>query len=158
MITPKQIAALKYLVSKSLNGTDLMKRIIFLMIDSSKGLSVPVSITIMEIINGYSRREIQAAILSLEAMNSCNENTHLNEMLALAGSDFLFTVHYGHYEGDKFDSEGMFHGCDIPGYKNERDRPLRYTIWFAKGHYGQSGKGKFLKTPASDEIKKISLK
>src|SRR3989344_7938377 len=130
MFTDKQIKALKYLMFKSRDGNDLVKRILVFLINSSKELTEQVSVSLMEDREGYSRDEVGEVGHGLHDMISSNGSTHLNELMTAVGTELHFSSHFGHYnERAIFETAGQFSG----GY------PMRYTFWLAKRSYGHSG-------------------
>lgn len=161
MVTAEQIAALKYLIAMSKDGTDTVRRILFFLINASNGLTEQVSVSFIQDKDGYTHGEINKAAHALGAMESSNGATHLDEMMRLMGTPLNFSVHYGHYdETGKFDTEGMFPGLKTlaPGHENDRDgMPLRYTYWLAEGMYGHSGQWRPLVTPSREELMAIDL-
>ncbi len=164
MATAQQVAALKYLIAVARDGNDLVKRILFFLLDSSDGLTEAVSVAFFEGKKGYTKEEISDAAQALAAMQSCNCSTHLDQLMHLVGEKPLFfSVHYGHYNraGD-FTSEGMFPGEikeRAPGHEHDRDNmPLRYTFWIAEKMYGHSGQGHPLLTPSRRKLAAINLK
>ena len=62
MITPEQIAALKYMIFASKDGTDLSKRAMAFLIDQSEGLTKEVCLTLVADREGYTAEEIDAEI------------------------------------------------------------------------------------------------
>lgn len=161
MITPEQIAALKYLVANSKDGNDTVKRILFFLINESNGLTENVSVSFFQDRDGYTSDEINDAARLLGVMESSNCSTYLDEIMTLMGTELRFNTHYGHYDKTgKFDTEGMFPGWKdlAPGHENDRDDiPLRYTFWLAEEQYGQSGQGRPLVTPSRQELMAIDL-
>ncbi|MEK7570196.1 MAG: hypothetical protein AAB515_02040 [Patescibacteria group bacterium] len=155
------ILTLKYLISKSKDGDDIAKRILFFLIDNSNGLTEQVSMTLTQDHDGYTKDEIHTAAHKLDYMRSSNGTTHLSEIMLIMGAELGFSTHYGHYnEMGKLDTEGMFPGCGelAPGHENDReDMPLRYTFWLAEKDYGHSGQGRSLVTPPKQELMKIDM-
>ncbi len=146
----QQIEALKYLVIKSRDGDDLIKKILFLLIEKSHGLSKEVSISVRET-EGLSREELDKA--TNHFMNSDSKTTHLGALMRLMGSGLNFSSHYGHYNNEgKVDNTGQF-----PITEEEGKIPRRYTFWLAKELYGRGGMGDHI--PFSiQEIRSIELK
>src|ERR1700730_10830628 len=107
--TPKQIAALKYLIAESKNGTDLTKRILFFLIDASKGMTRNVSVGLSQDREGYTAKEIHEAGHGMSSLESCNCTTHLNELTTLMGCRRGFSMHYGAYDAEgHFSTYGQF--------------------------------------------------
>jgi hypothetical protein len=135
MVTDRQIAALKFLIAKSQDGNDLVRRILTFLINASNGMTEEVSTCLTAGSEGYSVDEVAAAGMTHSAMTSANCSTHLDQMMILMGLDFFFSCHYGHYRHD-----GMFDPTGQTG--SSPTSPMRYTFWLARGHYGKSGQGK----------------
>lgn len=148
-MTDRQIAALRYLVDKSQEASDLAKQIVVFLVNASQGLTQEVCLTLVAGRDGYSAKEITAAEKDVGGMVSANWTTHLNELLAAMGSDLVVSYHYGDFDpnrrGDKFNSDGIFAnlantpGITIvgPASTMKAGLPLRYTFWLAKEHYSQ---------------------
>lgn len=143
-VSQQQIEALKYLILQSKNADELAKRVLFLLIEKSNGLTEDVSITLWES-GDLPREEIASAVR--HTMNSVHGTTHLSELLALSGSNMDFTLHYGHYVDDKFDNTGQMGG----------DHQLRYTFWLARGLYDDNGPGKHIPFSLA-ELRSVELK
>lgn len=161
MATARQISALKYLIANSKDSKDILKQLLFYLIDGSNGLTEEVSLTLTEGQYGYTKESVNTAAYGLGNMTSCGGSTHLDAMMKLAGVELNFSVHYGHYEAGKLNTEGMFPGYGdlAPGHENDRENmPLRYTFWLARGSYGHTGQGKPLVTPSLEELSAIDLK
>jgi hypothetical protein len=161
MATDKQIAALKYLITKSKQGNDLVKKILWLLIDASENLTRPVSISLVEKESGFTADELRSAAISWKTMVSCNLTTHLHALCELAGTNLFFSAHYGAYEeSGEFSTEGMFSGIPremASGHENDRDNmPVRYTFWLAEKTYGHSGQGHPVKA-TREEIETIDI-
>lgn len=143
MFTPKQIAALRYLIFKSKDGNELAKRVSAFLIDRSEGLVKDVCITLVEGYEGYTANEIQGASSGFDSMTRSNRTTHINQILDAMGSDMGFSVHYGDFDPKRGDEalncDGLFVGypveiCHTPGLCRE-GMALRYTFWLSKGDY-----------------------
>ncbi len=139
MITEKQIAALRYVIFKAKNGTELTKRILALLIEKSENMTKEVCVTLVEYREGYTKQEIDDAAHGLGAMKSCNCTTHINEIMHVLGSGFRFSVHYGDFDPTRkkrFCSSGIFSGfpkdvVPMEGLTQE-GLPMRYTFWLSK--------------------------
>jgi hypothetical protein len=135
MITPKQAAALKWFIAKAKNGNVLTKRILIQLINASSNLTQPVSTCLTQDCQGYSAEEIRAAAKALN-MTASEGALPLAEMMVLMGTDFHFSIQYGHYE----DNERFNHIGD-PCADGPTEMPLRYTFWLAPESCGRSGRG-----------------
>lgn len=143
MFTPKQIAALRYLIFRSKIENVAIKRILSCLIDNSDKLTKGVCLTLIEDREGYNANEIEAIIRDLSAMESATGTTHINEILYAMGSNLKFSTHYGDFDptrvGDPFNNDGQFTGFDRTQVSRDdlirQGMPLRYTIWFAKENY-----------------------
>ena len=163
MFTVKQIAALKYMIFKSKDGTELSKRVLAFLIDYSMGLTKEVCLTLMEGRDGYTAEEIDKAARGVGAMASSNCCTHVQELLHVMGSDFHFSVHYGDFDpgrtGDPFSSNGMFPGLDVSQVPRPElvieGMPLRYTFWLAREYYSRKSA---LVVPTFEQLDRIDLK
>jgi hypothetical protein len=165
-MTPKQIAALKYMIFIAKNGTHLSKRILAILIDKSENLTREVCLTLVAEREGFSGEEIDIAARGMHTMQSSDGTTHINQLMLAMGTDLRFDVHYGDYDparaGDPFSSAGQFPGWDPalvhdpdPEEACREDMPMRYTFWFAKGHYSRTAA---LVTTTREELEKIDLR
>lgn len=112
-----------------MHGTPLAKQILWFLLDRSKRLKKEVYFTFTEG-KDYTKEEIRGVGHSVGDMQSCNSTTHINEVMAAIGTDFTFSVHYGHFDGEYLDTSGQF---------GERPRSgFSYTIWLAKKYYSRS--------------------
>ncbi len=136
----KQIEALKYLIIKSKDANNLMKRALFFLIEKSDGLTKEVSMTLWEN-ETFSRSAVDAAAKNYMRSNT-GGTTHLNELMTLMGSDLCFTWAYGHYTNGKFDTGSR--------------AQLRYTFWLAKEMHGDGEMGEHF-TPSPEELNGIKL-
>lgn len=161
MVTPEQIAALKYLITKARDGNETIRLILFFLIDASNGLTEEVSITLTHEKDGYLSAEIKDAAVSLDMMEGESHTTHLYELMKLMGAELCFSASYGHYdEMERFNTEGAFSGYKhlAPGHEHDRDDlPFRITFWLAKKKYGFSEHGKTLMTPSRSVMRAIDL-
>jgi hypothetical protein len=157
----QRIETLKYLIAKSKDGDEIVKRILFFLIDNSYGLTEEVSMTLTQDQLGYAGQEIDTAARALGKMMSVKNSTHVNEIMSLVGAGLRFSTHYGNYSEDgEFDTEGMFPGYRelAPGHENDRaDMPLRYTFWLAREYYGRGGPGKQLTPPTREVLMAINV-
>ena len=145
MITPKQIAALKYMIFRAKNENEISKRVLAFLIDQSEGLTKEVCISLVADREGYTAEEIRAAGHGVGSMESGNGSTHVHELLDAMGSELNFSVHYGDFDSsrsdDPFISDGQFagwsrHQVTRPGLVRE-DMPMRYTFWLSKKNYSR---------------------
>ena len=134
MATPKQVSALKYLIAKNRDGRDLTKRILFLLIEASHGLTKEVSVCLGEDTDGsrdgYTSAEIKDAVDGFEAMESSTCSTHLDAVMKLTGSDFGFSSHVGYP-----DKKMLFDTALHPRH----DGLASYMFWLGKESWGHSG-------------------
>lgn len=160
MVTPKQIEALKYLVAKSKDGSDLAKRVIFFLIDQSQGLTEEVSISFIQDRGGFTREELSSVAHAVGSFTSSNGSTHLHALMSLMGAELNFSLHYGHCdELGAFSAEGMFgeRPKNAPGHENDRKMPCRYTFWLSKNDYGHDGQARPVTPPTLEELMAIKL-
>jgi hypothetical protein len=159
----KQIAALKYLIFHAKEGTDLCKRLLAFLIDESRGFTRPVCVTLVENVSGFTASEIRDAALSLDCMVSCNNTTHINQILIAMGCDFLLCVHYGDFDPTRekpFNTAGQFAGFPeemVIGKDSELRRegmPVRYTFWLADEYYAKQA---ILVVTTREELEQIDL-
>ncbi len=121
MHTPKQIAALKYLIAAARFTRDprleLVKKIFWYLIDQSRGLSHDVCIILKEE-EGYIPETIEAIGNLATSMNRSGYNVHLNEIMTAMNSELRFSV---------------LSGCvgNPPASENDTS----YTIWLSKQAY-----------------------
>ena len=161
MITSEQIEMLKFFIVQSNDANDLGKRLIFFLIDVSKGLTEPVSVSFFQDKDGYTEEEINEVANAIHDMRSSNGTTHIAELMYLMGTALRFSVHYGCYDdnGD-FNTEGIFPGLKemAPGHEKDRDDiPISYTVWLAKDFYDHSEQVRRLVTLSKEDLTKIEL-
>ena len=90
-ICDKQIQSLKYLISVPHQGSAILKKLLLFLIDSSKNMTKEVHITLTEGV-GYSSQDIERMVKSLGNMQSPLGVVHLDDLLKLSGSVFMFSV------------------------------------------------------------------
>ncbi|MEK7662343.1 MAG: hypothetical protein AAB355_02525 [Patescibacteria group bacterium] len=163
MFTSKQISALRYMIFNAKNGTELSKRVLAFLIESSEELTKEVCLSLVADREGYTADEISAAGHGVGSMESCNGTTHLDQILHVMGSELSFSIHYGDFDptrtDDPFNSDGMFGGWDRsqvtrPGLILE-GMPLRYTFWLSKKNYSRQAA---LVVATREELEQIDLK
>lgn len=163
MFTTKQIAALKYLIFNAKDGTELSKRVLAFLIESSERLTKEVCLSLVANREGYTAEEISAAGLGVGCMNSSQGTTHLNEIFDVMKCKLSFSLHYGDFdptrENDPFNCDGQFAGLDLskvhrPGLARE-GMPTRYTFWLSKKLYSRQAT---LVIATREELEQINLK
>ncbi len=163
MFTPKQISALRYMIFNAKNGTELSKRVLAFLIESSGEITKEVCLSLVADREGYTADEISAAGHGVGSMKSSNGTTHLGQILHVMGSDLRFSFHYGDFDptrnDDPFNSDGMFAGCENsqvsrPGLSRE-GMPMRYTFWLSKQDYSPQAT---LIVATREELERIDLK
>jgi hypothetical protein len=162
MFTPTQITALKYLIFKAKNGTELTKRVLMFLLVQSEGLAREVCLSLVEGREGYSSDEIHAAGLGVGAMQSCNCTTHLDAMMALMGCDLHFNFHYGDFDSTRVDeplnNDGQFAGFRESQVSRpelvQKGAPMRYTFWFSRQDYSRDATLVFA---TREQLEKIDL-
>src|SRR3989344_1897081 len=145
MITKKQVVALKYMIFKANDGTDLSKRVLAFLIDQSRMLTREICLTLVDNREGYMADEINAAARGIDAMYSCNCKTKLGAILHVMGSKLQFSVHYGDFNpsrnGDPFNTDGQFAGFNRSQVQSDGEiregMPVRYTFWLSKRFYSR---------------------
>lgn len=124
MFTPKQIAALKYLIFNSQDGTKLSKQVLASLIDSSEGLTKDVCLSLVTDREGYNSEEVLEAANGIHDMQSSNGTTHLHGIISAMGSELDFAFYYGDFDstrtGDPFNND------------NDDAQPVRYTFWLSR--------------------------
>ena len=141
-MTEIQIAALKYLIAKSKDASELSKQVMFYLIDQSEGFSKEVAISFSGRTGDYSNEEAMDIVFGVHDMESSNGSTHLDALMKLSGCVFTFSQHGGHYK------KGIFNARTTGG-----------TVWLSKNNYGHNTNELIiLPTPKKDEIQKINLK
>lgn len=113
-MTPKQIEALKYLIIKAKDGNDLLKKIFFVLLAKSEGLTKEVFLTLEE---GPDISRETIIDTSRNLIRSSGGTTHLDELMALMGSELHFSLHFGHY---------------VDGKPNKDGSSMRYTFLLSK--------------------------
>jgi len=108
--TEKQIKALKYLVFKSKDAGPETKKACLALIDASQGLTKPVFFT------GYSKDIYDGA----HGIISGQGTTHLNQVMKVLGTEFVFSSHDGF-----FTAPGQFQSGSRIGEKHTR------TLWLS---------------------------
>lgn len=161
MITSKQVAALRFIIFKSREGTDLTKRILAYLIDQSHGLTKEVCLTLIEGRDGFAYDDIDQAARSLGPMQSLGGALHLPEIMKAMNCGMIFSVHYGDFDpsaDEVVSTIGMFPTDNLrliadpaQGLRNVR---LRYTFWLARGCYSETAA---LVRVHKDELDQIDL-
>ncbi len=159
MFTSKQIAALRYMIFNAKNGTELSKRVLAFLIESSEELTKEVCLSLVADREGYTADEISAAGHGVGGMDSCNGTTHLDQILAAMGSELSFSVHYGDFDpthtDDPFSQAGQFAGWPQADLESRREgMPMRYTFWLSKKNYSRQAK---LVVATREELDQINL-
>ncbi len=121
MVTEKQVEAIKYLILHSKKVSGFAKKICLLLLERSELLTKPISISIIELENGYLRSHAEKMYNGIHDMCSPNEDTHLNALMLAAGSDFSFSTHSGSYDGK--------------GKLVELSGKTSYTAWLSPTRY-----------------------
>lgn len=148
MATAKQVAAIKYLVTRSHDANKLAKRIALHLLDASGGLHTDVCLSLVEGREGFSAVEVSDAGHSFARMLSMNLSTHLNQVMVAAGTGMHFTVHFGDYDparaSDPFDNSGQFAGWPEDKLSEPRlalkGTPMRYSFWLAATSYSRTAR------------------
>ncbi len=163
MVGKRQIAALKYLISRQ-EISDLAKKVAFFLIDNSMLLSQEVCITLTNKGNVWTEEEVQDVVSGFSVMQSSNCGTHLHALMVLSGSGFVFTEHYGNWNKNlhKLDVTGMFPGWRVDQVSDPKllieGMPLRYTFWLSRYDYGHRSKEVRFLQPQRTIIENINLK
>jgi hypothetical protein len=131
----KRIAGLKYLIRVSQDGNEFLKKLMFFLIEKSELLTKAVYITFHPS-EEFDGKDIHRQACAESSFHSSNRPTHLNELMALLGTDFRFSVHYGHYQDGRFDTVGMFAGFPGRHEFDPKNMPTRYTFWLGPQYYG----------------------
>lgn len=113
-MTTQQIEALKYLIIKAKDGNDLLKKIFFVLLAKSEGLTKEVFLTLEE---GPDISRETIIDTSRNLIRSSGGTTHLDELMALMGSELHFSLHFGHY---------------VDGKPNKDGSSMRYTFLLSK--------------------------
>ncbi|MFZ2523505.1 MAG: hypothetical protein WAW92_03940 [Minisyncoccia bacterium] len=160
MYTTKQIAALRYMIFRAKDGSELSKRVLAFLIDSSDGLTKEVCLSLVADREGYNTEEISAAGHGVSDMQSCNGTTHLSQIMVAMGNDLYFSVHYGDFDpsrpGDPFSQAGQFAGIpQADPVSRQEGMPMRYTFWLSRENYSREAK---LVTVKREELEQINLR
>ncbi len=94
MTTEKQVQGLRYLIINSKDSSELTKRICLFLIDSSKGLTKSLVISI-NTKNGFSKKELGIIMDEVHNMKSANGSTFLNEICTAMGTKFRLSYCMG---------------------------------------------------------------
>jgi hypothetical protein len=138
----KQVAALKYLIYKSKDASELSKQVMVYLINQSMGFTKEVAISFLGGMYGYSDKEARGIVYGVHGMQSSNGSTHLDAMMKLANCNLNFSHHQGCYENETFNS-----GKSVSG-----------TVWLSNHPYGHKTKKLIvLPTPEKRIIQKINL-
>ncbi len=151
MFTSKQISALRYMIFSAKNGTELSMRVLAFLIESSEEFTKEVCLSLVADREGYTADEISAAARGVDAMVSCNGTTHLQELLAVMGSDLHSSFHYGDFDPARTDRP---FNCDEDLGLFSENMPPRYTFWLAKKHYSKQAT---LVVATREELERIDL-
>jgi len=161
--TEKQIAALRYLIFRAKNGTDLSKRVLAFLIASSEGLTKDVCLTLIENREGYSADEIHEAGRGVGGLQSSCGTTFIDQILIAMGSTLAVSVHYGDFDPSRpsnpFNTDGQFAGWPKDKLSQPESgrtgMPLRYTFWLSKRPYSRQAS---LVVATREALEKINLK
>lgn len=134
MATPKQIAALKFLIFHAKTKSNLVKQLLAFLLDKSEGLTKEVCVTLKQDVSEFSKAEIRNCGFGLHLLLSEHGGVHLHEIMVATGSGFTFSCHYGHIENGVFRTEGQFPSQP----EHPKNTPLRYTFWLAKEQYSKT--------------------
>ena len=115
MITKEQIAALKYMIIKA-PTSDFLKRILILLIKSSKGMTCDVQLTISAG-EMFNKEEITSITSDLEGASSLNGHINLGALVHLTGSKLVFCCH-----------------------NTSTAKVFAYTFWLAKKPYSKKAR------------------
>lgn len=145
MFTTRQIAALKYIIFNLNNETELPKRVLAFLIESSDGFTKEVCLSLVDGREGYDAGQITAAAHGVDNINITN---YLCQILDVMGSEFKFSVHYGDFDPSRVDgplnTDGMFPGLKKSQVSRKglvrKDMPLRYTFWLSLTPYSPQAK------------------
>ncbi len=133
-----QTEAVKYLIIHSKDATELAKKILFFLLEQPEALKISTCITVIEGSDGFSKKDVLNIYNSIHDMKSSNGTTHLNEIMKVAGSNFLFFAHAGAFHPD--------------GEFKEYDNLLSYTVWLSDNRYDFKAKRKSLTKETLIEI------
>lgn len=155
-VKKSQVAALKYMIFSSQDGTELSKRILAFLINQSEGFTKEVCLTLVEDREGYTADEIRSASCTIHT-------THLNQLFRIMGTEFIFSYHYGDFDptriGNPFSFAGQFAGADISQVVDpeaiREGMPERYTFWLAKHCYSDQA---MLIITTRKELERIDIK
>lgn len=142
MINKKQVDALKYLILRSKDASELTKKILFFLLEQSNLLRKAVYTSVVETKDGFSKENAIETYNGVHDMKSSQAFTHLNEIMVAMGSDFLFYVHAGAYQAD--------------GEFKEYEKILSYTVWLSDKRYDGTAKRIDIKKDTLDEMVLVS--
>lgn len=94
MINKKQLAALKYLIMKSSDSNEFVKKVCFFLLDESHLLDRTLTMRINED-EKYSVEFLKQASYGIHDMNSSNGSTFLQEIFTAMDSPFSFGFNTG---------------------------------------------------------------
>jgi len=137
-LSKKQISAIKYLITRSPDGSKFIKQILWHLLDKSNGCTRNVAFTFKEG-EEYQRDFVKSHSSTFSSMCSCNGTTHLHQIMdAAVANGFNFSLHYGSYTKDGFSSLGQFPGMKPPQTTKVHPKwaPMRFTIWLTDRSYG----------------------
>lgn len=117
--TSKSIKALKYLIGVSPDATNFTKRLCFWLIDQSSQITQSVCVSIPSSSDDTYAKQ---AGYCIHNMVSSAWATHLNDIMAAIGTDFIFSSHSGIYNEN---------GVRVLG---------GYTIWLSPKHFDHQAK------------------
>ncbi len=163
MITEEQLSALKYIIFQQRDVIEPTKQLLSLLIDESQALTRDVCTT-LSAKDGISAEMISLIAREVDRLMSESGSVYLNELIKLMGTDFLFSLHYGHYvvgEKNHLDKAGMFAGIDpsrvltsSPARSVEQGHPVRYTFWLARKCYSKEAE---LFETTEEKLKAVDL-
>lgn len=138
--TEKQIAALLYKIArakldpKKPEISKLVQKLAWHLIKASNGMTQPVFVTLHQDTGDFTPDEISEIAHLAGELGGEYYGLHLGALLALTGSDFRLTIHYGAYNSDgEWSNDGQ-----IPDQDGSGKAPMRCTFWLGPDWYAQN--------------------
>jgi hypothetical protein len=117
MVSPDCLVSLEYLIAKSRDASPLAKKTAIWLLRQSEGLTKAVAVSFQD------RDGARDVLNGFHDMVSCNSTTHLNQIMHVTGTAFIFSHHSG------FRSAACI-----------KVTTTGSTIWLAERHYDRGAK------------------
>jgi|GEM_PF-4522606 len=129
MLSQQQIDGIRFLILQTDLADDLTKKILCVLLDESKNLTLGKYISLRES-DGWSIKEIQLVMDSISRMCSFNCSFHLQQLMIVSGSIPKFSRLLGVY----YDENAILEDGQRSFVKSTNEKSI--TLWLCKEEYG----------------------